>query len=129
MSVGTAIVLVVVLVGLAFGGGMSYMKTVAYAHSSDPLTVFYGFFCLFVLGFIWSAPGGAGIALAAYLDREQLTRSFAPICAVFIAWYLQDATRAWYRGLTAGFIAGQEMSALLAVAAVLVARRTVATTR
>lgn len=110
-------------VGLAFGGGMSYMKTVAYAHSSDPLTVFYGFFCVFVLGFIWSAPGGAGIALAAYLDREELTKCFAPICAVFLTWYLQDATRPWYRGAAHdwfGFLAGQAMSALLAVIAVLI---------
>jgi hypothetical protein len=110
-------------IGLAFGGGMSYMKTVAYAHSSDPLTVFYGFFCLFVLGFIWSAPGGTGIALAAYLNREELTKCFAPICAVFIAWYLQDATRSLYRGYARdwfGFFAGEAMSAIVAVLAVLI---------
>ncbi len=108
-------------IGLAFGGGMSYMKTVAYTHSSEQLTVFYGFFCVFLLGFIWSAPGGAGIALAAYLNREELTKCFAPVCAVFVAWYLQDATRAWYHQLSPawfGFLAGQAMSALLAVAAV-----------
>lgn len=109
-------------VGLAFGGGMSYMKTVAYAHSSDSLTVIYGFACLFVLGFIWTATGGAGLAIAAYLTREELTKFFAPVCAIFIAWYLQDATREWYRGVSGKafpFIAGEAMSALLAVAAVL----------
>ncbi len=72
-------------IGLAFGGGMSYMKTVAYAHSSDPGTVLYGFACLFVLGFIWAAPAGAGIALPVYLDREELTKFFVPLCAVSAA--------------------------------------------
>ncbi|MDQ6760575.1 MAG: hypothetical protein M3Z32_12030 [Acidobacteriota bacterium] len=112
-------------IGLAFGGGMSYMKTVAYAHSSDPATVIYGFACLFVLGFIWAAPAGAGIALPVYLNREELTKFFVPLCAVFAAWYLQDATRVWYRGFTGpnfGFWAGQGMSAILAgLAALLVA--------
>src|SRR5581483_9358565 len=41
-------------IGLAFGGGMSYMKDVAYVHSTDSLTVLYGFGTLFLLGFIWA---------------------------------------------------------------------------
>ena len=84
-------------VGFGFGGAMSYMKTVAYAHSSDSRTVLYGFFCLFVLGLIWSAPAGAGIAVAAYFSREELTRFFVPICAVFLSWYAHDAARMWTR--------------------------------
>ena len=36
-------------IGFAFGRSMSYMKTVAYAHSSDPVTVIYGFACLFTI--------------------------------------------------------------------------------
>ncbi len=109
-------------VGLAFGGGMSYMKTIAYTQSSDPSTVLYGFACVFVLGFIWAAPGGAGIALAAFLDRDELTKMFVPMTAVFIAWYLQSATLPWYRGLGRGvsrFLIGQAMSALLAAAVAL----------
>ena len=65
-------------VGFAFGGAMSYMKTVAYIHSSDSATVLYGFACLFLLGGLWAAPAGAGLGLAACLDREQLTRLFIP---------------------------------------------------
>lgn len=108
-------------IGMAFGGGMSYMKDIAYAHSSDPWTVLYGFACIFILGFIWTAPGGAGIAIAAFFTREELTKFFAPICAVFAAWYLQDLTRPLYRGFAPlRPIAGQPMSALLAVIAVLV---------
>ncbi|MGO8720593.1 MAG: hypothetical protein ACLQMO_15475 [Acidobacteriaceae bacterium] len=77
-------------IGFGFGGSMSYMKDIGYAHSSDPATVLYGFACIFVLGFIWAAPAGAGIALPVYLDREQLTKFFVPLCSVFAAWYLQD---------------------------------------
>ncbi len=109
-------------IGLAFGGGMSYMKNVAYAHSSDPATVLYGFGTLFLVGFIWAAPGGTGIAMPAYWSREELTKTFVPLCAVFIAWYLQDASRSWYRAFTGDwfrFIAGQAMSAVFAAVAVL----------
>jgi hypothetical protein len=104
-------------IGFGFGGSMSYMKTVAYAHSSDSATVLYGFACVFVLGFIWASPAGAGVALPAYLDREELTKFFAPLCAVFLSWYLQDVVRgylylahsAWFE-----FVAGYGMSAILA---------------
>ena len=109
-------------IGLAFGGGMSYMKNVAFTHSSDSATVLYGFGTLFLLGFIWAAPGGAGIAMPAYLSREELTKTFVPLCAVFISWYFQDALRGWYRGFTGDwfrFLAGQAMSAVLAAVAVL----------
>ncbi len=110
-------------IGFAFGGGMSYMKNIAYVHSTDSVTVLYGFATIFLLGFIWAAPAGAGIALPAYLTREELTKMFVPLCAVFAAWYLQDATRPWYRGLGQDwgrFLAGQAMSAILAAAAVLI---------
>jgi hypothetical protein len=100
-------------IGWAFGGGMSYMKTVAYSHSSDSATTLYGFACLFVLGFIWAAPGGTGIALAAYLDRDELTKLFAPLCAVLGAWYLEDAARPWLRQF-----AGAGFNAIVAIAAV-----------
>ena len=46
--------------GWAFGGSMSYMKVVAFAHSPDSATVLYGYANLFVLGFVWAAPGGPG---------------------------------------------------------------------
>jgi len=34
---------------------MSYMKTIAYTHSSDSRTSLYGFACVFLLGLIWAA--------------------------------------------------------------------------
>lgn len=104
-------------IGFGFGGSMSYMKTVAYTHSSDAATVIYGFACVFVLGFCWAAPAGTGIALPAYLDREELTKLFVPLCAVFLSWYLQDVVRGhlylahsqWFE-----FEAGYGVSAILA---------------
>ncbi len=109
-------------IGFGFGGSMSYMKTAAYAHSSDPATVVYGFACLFVLGFAWAAPAGAGIALPVYLDREELTKLFVPLCAVFTTWYLQDVCRGLFRGALGAwfpFFAGYGMSAILAALVVL----------
>ena len=104
-------------IGFAFGGSMSYMKDIWYAHSSDPATVLYGFACIFVLGFLWAAPAGTGIALPMYLDREELTKFFVPLCTVFGAWYLQDVCTGFFRSADGGwarFFAGYEMSAILA---------------
>ncbi len=105
-------------IGFGFGGSMSYMKDIWYAHSSDPLTVLYGFGCIFLIGFIWAAPAGAGIALPAYLDREELTKLFVPLCTVFGAWYLQDVLRSLFWGARGEmwfrFFAGYGMSAILA---------------
>lgn len=77
-------------IGWSFGGSMSYMKSIAYAQSSDPMTLAYGFVCLFVIGFLWAAPGGAATALPAVLTREELTAGFIPACAVLAAWWVQD---------------------------------------
>jgi hypothetical protein len=84
-------------VGFGFGGAMSYMKTISYTHSSDSRTVLYGFACVFLLGLIWAAPAGAGIAVAATFSREELTKFFVPISAVFLSWYAHDAVRPWTR--------------------------------
>jgi hypothetical protein len=86
-------------VGFAFGGAMSYMKTVSFIHSSDSATVLYGFACLAVLGGLWAAPAGAGLGLAAFLDREELTKFFIPIGAIFLAWHFSDTVRGPYRSL------------------------------
>jgi hypothetical protein len=77
-------------IGWAFGGSMSYGKVVAYTHSPDAATALYGFANMFVLGFLWSAPGGAGCALPAYLSRDKLTEFFYPISAVILGWLMRD---------------------------------------
>jgi len=77
--------------GWSFGGSMSYMQVVAYTHSGHSASVLYGFACLFVIGFLWAAPGGVGTALAAVLDLERLTQLFAPITVVLATWWVQEA--------------------------------------
>jgi hypothetical protein len=77
-------------VGWSFGGSISYMHVIAYTHSGHLPSQVYGFACLFVIGFLWGALGGAGTALPAWLNREQLTSLFPPMLAVFVAWQLQD---------------------------------------
>jgi hypothetical protein len=76
--------------GWSFGGTISYMQVIAYTHSGHWLSQVYGFACLGVIGFLWGAMGGAGTALPACLDRQRLTSLFAPVLAVFAAWFLQD---------------------------------------
>lgn len=75
--------------GWSFGGSISYMQVIAYTHSGHSPSVLYGFAGLFVIGFLWAAPGGAGTAFAAFTDRERLTGVFAPLSAVFLVWALQ----------------------------------------
>src|SRR6185436_3017333 len=83
--------------GWSFGGSISYMQVIGYTHSGDSGSVLYGFACLFVIGFLWAAMGGAGAALPAFLKRERLTEFFVPLIAVFAAWTLQDlAVARWF---------------------------------
>src|SRR5882724_7854984 len=86
-------------IGWGFGGSMSYMKNLAYAQSSDSPTVLYGFASVFLIGFCWAAPGGAGTAIAAFFDREELTRFFIPLCAVLASWYAQALIQSSFRAL------------------------------
>src|SRR5437667_9613501 len=76
-------------IGWSFGGSISYMQVIAYTHSGHSPSQLYGFACLFVIGFLWAAMGGAGAALPAFLSRERLTEFFAPLTAVFVGWILQ----------------------------------------
>lgn len=77
--------------GWSFGGSMSYMQVVAYTHSGDSTSVLYGFACLFVIGFLWAAPGGAGTAMAALAPRRFLAELLLPMSIVFVLWWLQGA--------------------------------------
>jgi hypothetical protein len=76
--------------GWSFGGSISYMWVIGYTHSGHLPSQIYGYACLFVIGFLWGALGGAGTVLPAGLDRKQLTSLFPPMLAVFAAWWLQD---------------------------------------
>jgi hypothetical protein len=75
--------------GWSFGGSISYMQVIAYTHSGHSGTIAYGFACLFVIGFLWAAMGGAGTALPMVLNRQKLAELLPAILVVFVAWVLQ----------------------------------------
>jgi hypothetical protein len=75
--------------GWSLGGSMSYMQVIAYTHSGHWQSQLYGFACLFLMGFLWGAPGGVGASLPAVLDRRRLTEFFVPAIAIFVAWALE----------------------------------------
>ncbi len=84
--------------GWSFGGSISYMQVVAYTHSGHSPSVLYGFACLFVIGFLWAALGGAGTALPAVADRSFLSALYLPMGVVCFLWWLQGAAvEPWLR--------------------------------
>ena len=82
-------------IGWSFGGSMSYMKVVSYCHSSQSATVLYGFAGMCLIGFVWSALGGAGVALAATFDAGRLATLFPVMAMVFSGWFLQEIAVDW----------------------------------
>ncbi|WP_165229086.1 hypothetical protein [Aquisphaera insulae] len=89
--------------GWSFGGSISYMQVIGYTHSGHSLSVLYGFANLFVIGFLWAAPGGAGTALTAVAGPSRVAGLFMPLGAVFLAWWLQGvAIEPALRGLGVG---------------------------
>jgi hypothetical protein len=85
--------------GWLFGGSISYMQVIGYTHSGHSASVLYGFACLFVIGFLWAALGGAGTALPAVAERRRLVELLPPLGAVLALWWLQGvAIEPWLRG-------------------------------
>jgi hypothetical protein len=76
--------------GWSFGGSISYMHVIAYTHSGHLPSQCYGFACLFVIGFLWAALGGAGTSLPACLDWDRLVSIFPPMLVVLLAWAIQN---------------------------------------
>jgi len=89
--------------GWGFGGSMSYMQVVTYTASGHFPSQLYGFFGVFALGFLWAAPGGAGTALPAVMDRDRLTRLFGPLAFVLVAWailaFITQPLAQWLAGV------------------------------
>ena len=76
-------------IGWFFGGSMAYMIAIAYTHSGHSPSVLYGFFCLFVIGFLWGAIGGGATALPAFLSRGRLAQFCTPLGVIFLAWWVE----------------------------------------
>lgn len=90
--------------GWGFGGSMSYSQIIAYTHSGQYESQLYGFYCLFAMGFLWAALGGAGTALPAVLDHRKLgglVFAFLPLLALWVLMYAYEETPIpeWIEGL------------------------------
>ena len=72
--------------GWGFGGSISYMHSVSYTHSGNAPSQLYGYSINFFIGFLWAGLGGAGMALAATMDRERLSALFKPMLFLFAGW-------------------------------------------
>lgn len=91
--------------GWGFGGSISYMVPFSYAECGHLPSQVFGWFGVFLVGFLWAGMGGAGTAFAATADRENLTAIFRPLCWVFAFWTVQyfcedamiKAYEAWFR--------------------------------
>lgn len=77
-------------VGWAFGGSMSYGQVLGFVHSAHAPTQYYGFFCLFIIGFLWGGIGGAGTAFPAVAPRDRMTEVFRPLVWILVVWFLLD---------------------------------------
>lgn len=76
--------------GWSFGGSVSYMKVVAFTHSTDSATTLYGFAGLFLIGFLWAGLGGGAVALAASLEARRLASVVAVLAALFACWTIEN---------------------------------------
>ncbi|MDP4284486.1 MAG: hypothetical protein Q8891_08690 [Bacteroidota bacterium] len=76
--------------GWGLGGTQSYMQVIAYAQSGEALSQWYGYFCLFIMGFLWAGMGSIGTAFPAVAPMERIVRIFKPLLFIFAAWLLLD---------------------------------------
>lgn len=89
--------------GWGFGGSISYMQVIGYTHSGDALSQYYGFFCLFVIGFLWGGMGGAGTAFPAVVDKDRLTAIFRPLVWVIVVWIFAWIFETWLENWSTHF--------------------------
>ena len=97
--------------GWAFGGSIAYMVTMSYTQSGELRSQLFGWFAVFMVGFLWASLGGAGTAYAATESRERMTAFFRPICWVIAIWtigyFFEGELVRWYESL--GGITGGEV--------------------
>lgn len=82
--------------GWGFGGSISYMQVIGYTHSGHAPSQYYGFFCLYVIGFLWAGLGIAGTAFGASAEAKRITAIFQPLLWVFAVWLLSSPALAWF---------------------------------
>lgn len=101
--------------GWSVGGSIAYMVVIAYTHSGSPADIAYGFACLFLIGFLWAAPGGAGAAWAGAVERDRLTEFFTPLSVLFVCWALASglAKLATFEPATLAGYLGQDVTRVI----------------
>lgn len=76
--------------GWGFGASISYMQVISYTESGHAISQWYGYLCLFLIGFLWAGMGSVGSAFVAVAPKEQIERIFKPLLFVFGAWLILD---------------------------------------
>ena len=74
--------------GWGLGGSQSYMQVMSYSESGQTSSQLYGYWCLFIMGFLWAAMGTVGTAFPGAATKESLTKIFKPLLFVFGAWMI-----------------------------------------
>ena len=83
------------MLGWAVGGSMSYMMIIGYTQSGHAETQLFGYFGLFVVGFLWAGFGGAATALPAVMREPQLRAYFVPLATILAVWTGLYFTQDW----------------------------------
>lgn len=85
--------------GWGLGGSQSYMQVMSYTESGRALSQLYGYFCLFIMGFLWAGMGVMGTAFPAAASLEKIVKIFKPLLFIFGAWILlhivEDPVSGW----------------------------------
>jgi hypothetical protein len=74
--------------GWGLGGSQSYMQVMSYTESGQALSQWYGYCCLFIIGFLWAAMGIIGTAFPAVAPLEMIVKIFKPLLFIFGAWII-----------------------------------------
>lgn len=78
-------------IGWCWGGTLTNMEHRLYIVSGTPIDVIYGFFCIGLVGLLWSGVGGAILAMAFTRPRSELNRFMGPVIVMggaFLTAYL-----------------------------------------
>ena len=76
--------------GWGFGATISYMQVLSYTESGQKASQFYGYICLYIIGFLWASLGTMGTSMAAVFSETTLAKLFKPVLFVLGAFLLLD---------------------------------------
>jgi hypothetical protein len=74
--------------GWGFGATISYMQVISYSESGHAVSQWYGYLCLFLIGFLWAGMGSMGSGFVATAPKEKIEQIFKPLLFVFASWLI-----------------------------------------